>query len=227
MAKKFDKKYMHPTRRKLVDMVLRGSEYEKDTFISFSDSNVDTNIKRNVGDVWVDSYGKIWEQREYGKFKKSVLGDIMADVRNYLSEIGKCKDTRCDTIKFSRADKKTINKTGYCVTCLAKQETVIKLDGLWDAYETYRISNNMISHGIDVIKQLEQAYDDVKQEYEYVNGDGILEKWKMEKPVDELKSEIRDDIDNIKSEIEKLTIERDAAWELLKDKNYDLLNTSV
>ena len=28
MAKEFSKKYMHPTRRKLVDMVMNGGEYE-------------------------------------------------------------------------------------------------------------------------------------------------------------------------------------------------------
>ena len=36
MAKEFNKKFMHPTRRKLVDMVLTGGEYEKSTQISFS-----------------------------------------------------------------------------------------------------------------------------------------------------------------------------------------------
>ena len=36
MAKEFNKKFMHPTRRKLVNMVLSGGEYEKNTQISFS-----------------------------------------------------------------------------------------------------------------------------------------------------------------------------------------------
>ena len=38
MAKEFNKKYMHPTRRKLVDMVLTG-EYDKNTHFSLSNVN--------------------------------------------------------------------------------------------------------------------------------------------------------------------------------------------
>ena len=54
MAKEFKKKYMHPTRRKLVDMVLHGAEYETNTTIGW---NAD-KIERKVGDVWEDEYHK-------------------------------------------------------------------------------------------------------------------------------------------------------------------------
>ena len=36
MAKEFNKKFMHPTRRKLVDMVLTGGDYQKEAFVSFA-----------------------------------------------------------------------------------------------------------------------------------------------------------------------------------------------
>ena len=52
MAKEFNKKYMHPTRRKLVDMVLTG-EYNKNTHFSLSDVKK-PEIKREVGDIWED-----------------------------------------------------------------------------------------------------------------------------------------------------------------------------
>ena len=85
MAKEFNKKFMHPTRRKLVDMVMSGGEYKKDTFVSFSETK--ENIKRNIGDTWEDSEGNLWEQKEFGKVKKSKLTDTMAEVRQYLQQM--------------------------------------------------------------------------------------------------------------------------------------------
>ena len=47
--KSFQKKFMHPTRRKLVDMVLYGKDYETDTKLGY-DSGESTR-KRAVGEV--------------------------------------------------------------------------------------------------------------------------------------------------------------------------------
>jgi hypothetical protein len=80
MAKEFNKKFMHPTRRKLVDMVMHGTEYEKESFISFSGADKE-KIKREVGEKWTDSDGRYWEQLEAGKVETSELGDTMAEER--------------------------------------------------------------------------------------------------------------------------------------------------
>jgi hypothetical protein len=226
MAKEFNKKFMHPTRRKLVDMVLTGGEYQKEAFVSFAGADKEI-IKRKVGEKWTDEDGRSWEQTEGGRIEFSELGDIMAETRAYLAALNSCKGDSCNTIKLSRADKKLISKTGYCATCLAKKELVIKLDGLWGAYEDYKIYNNMISYGIDVISQFQQAYNDAKQEYEVVNEDGTIEKWSMERDVTELKAEILTDITRFEEEIEQAKKLRDAAWEKLKDKGYDLVKPPV
>ena len=226
MAREFEKKYMHPTRRKLVNMVLTGGDYEKNTQISFAGTDKQ-NIKREIGERWTDENGKSWEQHAGGKVEVSELGDIMAETRAYLAALNTCKGEGCNTIKLSRADKKLISKTGYCTTCLAKKELIIKLDGLWEAYEDYKIYNNMISYGKDVITQFQQAYKDAKQEYEIVQEDGTLEKWSMERDVNELKAEILADITRFEGEIELAKKLRNEAWEKLKDKNYDLVKPPV
>ena len=222
MAKEFQKKFMHPTRRKLVDMVLTGGEYAKNTTISLVDAK-DTSIKREVGETWVDSKGVQWEQKEWGKEQVSSLSETMSNVRAYLDELNKCKAPVCKTIKKSRADKKLIQKTGFCATCLAERETIIRIDGNWEAYETYRMTQNMLSHGKDVLAKLNQAYNDVRQEYEYVNENGTTEKWTMERPAEELKAEIMVEIVKIEEEIQQVIKLRNEAWETLKDKNYDLV----
>jgi hypothetical protein len=222
MAKEFNKKFMHPTRRKLVDMVLTGGDYQKETFVSFAGADKEVT-KRKVGERWTDENGKSWEQHEGGKIEVSELGDIMAETRAYLDRLNTCKGEECKTIKPGRVDKKLISKTGYCITCLAKRETQIKADGLWEEYEKYKLSSNMISYGNDILSQFRQALADCKQEYEMVNEDGTIEKWKMERNVDEMKAEIAADITKYEKEIEELIQLRNEAYIKLKDKNYDLV----
>lgn len=225
MAKEFNKKFMHPTRRKLVDMVLHGKDYEKDTQISFAnaESSAEKNRKKEVGEKWTDSEGKTWEQKEFGKVRVNELSETMSDVRAYLQQLNSCKSDSCKTIKYGRVDKKLISKTGYCLHCLTLKEAQIKYDGLWEAYEDYKIFNNMISYGKEVIAQFQQAYNDAKQEYEIVQEDGKLEKWTMERDVEELKAEILADITRFEEEIQQATKLRNEAWDKLKDKNYDLV----
>ena len=127
MAKEFNKKFMHPTRRKLVDMVMTGGEYQKEAFVSFAGADKEI-IKRKVGEKWTDETGRSWKQTEGGRIEFSELGDIMAETRAYLDKLNSCKADDCNTIKMGRVDKKLISKTGYCSTCLAKRETKIKLD---------------------------------------------------------------------------------------------------
>ena len=222
MAKEFNKKFMHPTRRKLVDMVLTGGEYQKETQISFSGADKEI-VKHKVGERWTDDKGKSWEQYEAGKIQVSELGDIMAETRAYLDKLNSCKSENCKTIKIGRVDKKLISKTGYCLHCLALREAEIKYDGLWEAYEDYKIYSNMIAHGNDIVSQFKQAYKDAKQTYEVVQEDGKIETWSMERDVEELKAEILLDIVNFEKEIEQATQLRNEAYEKLKDKNYDLV----
>ncbi len=223
MAKEFNKKFMHPTRRKLVDMVLTGGEYEKNTQISFSGADKTKEEKRKVGERWTDDNGKSWEQHEGGKIEVSELGDIMAETRAYLDKLNSCKSDNCKTIKITRVDKKMISKTGYCLHCLTLREAQIKYDGLWEAYEDYKIFSNMISHGNDIVAQFKQAYRDAKQTYEVVQEDGKIETWSMERDVEELKAEILLDIVKFEEEIAQATKLRNEAYEKLKDKNYDLV----
>ena len=222
MAKEFNKKFMHPTRRKLVDMVMHGAEYEKESFISFSGADKEI-IKRKVGEKWTDEDGKSWEQLEAGKVQTSELGDIMAETRAYLDKLNSCKSDNCKTIKIGRVDKKLISKTGYCLHCLTLREAQIKYDGLWEAYEDYKIYSNMIAYGNDVVSQFKQAYRDAKQTYEVVQEDGKIETWSMERDVEELKAEILLEIIKFEGEIEQATKLRNEAYDKLKDKNYDLV----
>jgi hypothetical protein len=106
---------------------------------------------------------------------------------------------------------------------LTKKEAEIKNDGLWEEYEHYKMLSNIISRGKDLIEKLNQAYNDAKQEYEFVHEDGKIEKWVLEKDVNEIKAEILSDITLYEGEVEQAKKWRNETWEKLKDKNYDLV----
>ena len=222
MAKEFNKKFMHPTRRKLVDMVMTGGEYQKEAFVSFAGADKQ-EVKRKVGEKWTDENGRSWEQTEGGRIEFSELGDIMAETRAYLAALNTCKSDNCKTIKYGRVDKKLISKTNYCLHCLTIREAQIRHDGLWEAYEDYKVFNNMIAYGKDVVSQFQQAYNDAKQTYEIVQEDGTIEKWSMERDVNEIKAEILTDLTRFEEELQQATKLRNEAWDKLKDKNYDLV----
>jgi len=217
--KKFNKKFMHPTRRKLVNMIQTG-EYEKDTQISLSD--IKETTKRKVGDVWEEN-GIVWEQKSYGKVKQSKASSELSEVRKFLSKLSECKSNDCDKSKYGVTDKKLISKTGYCSKCLAKKESIIKKDGLWEAYNEYKVYSNMAAHGTDVLQKWNQALNEVKNIHEYVNDDGSVEKWSSNEDVQTLKEQIEKDIENGKKELTEVIEKRNTAYEKLKDKNYELV----
>jgi len=216
---------MHPTRRKLVDMVLHGKEYETDTTIGYDSG--ERSKKREIGEVWTDGDGVTWEQRSYGRVQQSKLTDTMAELRNWLADRNRCKGDSCSKIKYGYTDTKLIRKTGFCSNCLADKEAIIKYDGMWEIYEQYKISQNMISYGKDVLAQLNQAYNDASQNYEVVNEDGTIESWSMERNVDDLKIEILEDINKISEELNQAITFGNSLWDKIKDKNYDLVTSPI
>jgi hypothetical protein len=225
MAKKeFNKKYMHPTRRKLVDMVLSGGEYDKNTQISLSD--IKEKVKRTIGDIWEDEHSR-YEQKNGYVLKTSKNSKVFEDVRKYLSEKSNCKNSECTKVKYGTTDKKLISKTGFCSYCLADKEAEIKRDGLFDEYATYRISQNQLAYAKDLLENLNDALLNVKSKLEYVNENGTTETWTIDRPIDELKAEIQEDINKVKTEVKKVIETRDNAWEKLKVKNYDLISNPI
>ena len=217
--KQFNRKFMHPTRRKLVDMVNTG-EYQKDTQISLSD--VKEQTKRNVGDVWEEN-GVIWEQKEYGRVKQSKASSELAKVRQFLQKVSECKSDICKKSKYGPTDKKLISKTGYCSVCLSEREAVIKNDGLWEAYNEYKVYSNMAAYGTEVLQKWNEALYEVTNIHEYINDDGSVEKWSSNEDVQTLKAQIETDIENGKKELIEVIEKRNAAYELLKDKKYELV----
>ena len=199
MGKEFQKKYMHPTRRKLVDMVQTG-EYDKNTTIGYTKADK----KRNVGDIWEDTHHK-YEKKEGYILKTGKNSDALQEIREYLEEKSKCKNSECKTIKKSDKDRKLIEKNGYCLNCTVETE--------------HKVWTKMIIFGTAKIEEYKQSLLDVKPYYEYINEDGSTEKWELPQPVEEVKKEIQELIDFGTKELDEIKENRIKAFEILRENN--------
>jgi predicted DNA-binding transcriptional regulator len=216
MGKEFKKKYMHPTRRKLVDMIKTG-EYEKNTQIGYTKA-FET---RNVGDVWEDEHNR-YEKKEGYILKTGKNSEVFDEIRKYFEEKSKCKNTECKTIKKSKKDKIFIEKGGYCLNCTIDREHQIKMAGLWIPYEDYKIATRMIIYGKAKLDSYRQSLDELKEEYQLMGSDGkVTETWKLPKPIEEVRKEILELIENGEKELQEIEQKRLEAFEKLKEKNYE------
>jgi hypothetical protein len=197
-------KFIHPTRKKIIDTVFGRDDNNQTTF-GYEKA---ADQKREVGERWVDAEGKEWEQKE--GYKTNVTK--MDEVRAYLQKISNCSDEECKTIKYSSADKKLIVKTGLCATCLAKQEVVLRTDGTWPFYEDYKMTLNKLGYIRDLKAQFEEALGGINTQLQMVNEDGSLSNWQWDVDIEEVKQNLRNDIDGAYNAIEEL-LERKIALE--------------
>jgi hypothetical protein len=210
--KSFEEKnnYIHPTRKKIIDTVFGRADDNQTTF-GYEKA---AEQKRQVGERWVDAEGKEWEQKE--GYKTNVTK--MDEVRAYLQKISRCSDEECKTVKYSSADKKLIVKTGLCATCLAKQEVVLRADGTWPFYEDYKMTLNKLGYVRDLKAQFEEALQGIQTQLQMVNEDGSISNWQWDVDIEEVKQNLRNDIDGAYNAIEEL-LERKIA---LEDKLQEL-----
>jgi uncharacterized protein (DUF849 family) len=210
--KSFEEKnnHIHPTRKLIIDTVFGRTDENQKTF-GYEKEGEQT---REVGETWVDTDGKEWEQKEGYKITVSQ----MDEVRQYLDKLNNCQSEECDTIKYSNADKKVIRKTGMCVTCLRKFEQRLKDDGTYPFYEDYKITNNQLSYVTDLKAQFEEGLRGISQTMEFINEDGTIQKWHYDIDIDKVKEDLQNDINGATEAIEAL-LERKAA---LEDKLQEL-----
>jgi len=216
MGKEFKKKYMHPTRRKLVDMIKTG-EYQSNTTIGYES----TKENRKIGDIWEDEHHK-YEKKEGFILKTSKNHEQYQEIRKYLEKKAQCKNSECKTIKITKKDKSFIERGGFCMECTIDKEHQLRVAGVFEDYSNYKLWTKMIVYGKTKIEKYKQSIDDLKEEYQMHNGEGeVTETWKLPKPIDEVKAEIQELIDYGENELKELEEKRQVAFKKIKEKNYE------
>jgi len=205
-------KHIHPTRKLIIDTVFGRTDNNQNVF----GYEKETEQKKQVGEKWTDSDGKEWEQKEGYKTNVSQ----MDEVRQYLDKLNNCQSEKCDTIKYSNADKKVIRKTGMCVTCLRQFEQRLKDDGTYPFYEDYKITNNQLSYVIDLKAQFEEGLRGVSQTMEFINEDGTIQKWHYDIDIEKVKEDLQNDIESATKAIESLLERKTALEDKLQELNH-------
>lgn len=197
-------KHVHKSRQLIIDTVFGRTDDNKNVF----GYEKPDEIKREVGEIWVDENGNEWEQKEGFKINTTK----MDDARAFLKKLTTCSSDDCETVPYSSADKKLIVRTGYCVSCMRKLEQSLRDDGSWAFYEDYRITLNKLDFVRDTKSQLEEAFSSVTQQIEMLNEDGTFSKWQWDVDIEKVKSDLKTDIDGAYDAIEAL-LERKLALE--------------
>jgi hypothetical protein len=216
MGKDFSRKYMHPTRRKLVDMIHTG-QYEKNATIGYDK----VEQKREVGEIWEDTHHR-YEQKNGFVVKTGKNSEAFQEIREYLAEKSKCKNENCQTIKITQKDKQFIKQNGYCLGCTVENEHKIRVAGLWQEYQNYKIWTRMILVGKIKLDSYRQSLEDLQEEYHMHNGEGqITETWKLPKPIEEVRQEINELIEYGEGEIKELEEKRIEVFQKLSENQLE------
>lgn len=205
-------KGMHKSRKLIIDTVF-GRQDNTQRVFGYEGEALQ---KREVGEKWTDDDGKEWEQKE--GYVSAV--SKMDDVRQFLQKLTTCQSENCKTIKYSRADKKLVVKTGMCIDCLQKFERKLKDDGTYPFYEDYKITLNKLSYIREFKQKCEDSLSSLKKDFQIVTEDGKIENWAWEIDLEQVKKDLKSDIDNSYEAIELLIQRKRALEEKLLELNH-------
>lgn len=135
-------------------------------------------VKRNVGDLWTDSKGVEWVQKESGPQRVNRMADAVREARG----IDKCKKCQKEIRWGGRTDHILHRKTGLCADCLIDYETKLRIAGIHVEYEIMKMSSNELglmkdakSKISEVLKFFQTDEGDITM---LCNSDGFTERWK-------------------------------------------------
>ena len=156
-------------------------------------------IKREIGDRWVDENGKEWEQRDGYKITVTKVLDKLKDIR--MPDV--CPKCNKSMMKKNLDERMwTIHK--MCFDCVIDMEHQLRIEGKFDDYEKQKVYENAMSWLRDAEKDVEDVVEAYRQ-VSFANSDGTLEKWSGGLSPEEFRVKIYDEFEKFKTEfIEKV-----------------------
>jgi hypothetical protein len=120
---------------------------------------------RNEGEKWTDSKGIQW-QKLNGKNVRltKTQGDV---IREAIGDGLDCKKCGAKYKWANRIDRKMITRTSYCQDCLIDYETKLRVLGIYEAYEKYRLASYELGH----LKMLKLKIKETLDYFQRTEGD--------------------------------------------------------
>jgi hypothetical protein len=204
-----DKKtWMHPSRKKILD-VMHGRDSGNAT-VGWDKAKE----KKEVGDRWFDSNGKEWEQHD--GFKIAVTQ--YDEARAYLDTLNTCKSKECKTGNPKGANLRFIKQSGFCINCLVEREAKLRVEGIYNNYEYWKMNSKALGTIKDDLAKFEQARKDADTVPSFVNENGSIEKWSIDGDIEKVKTDLDSDIEGLKELIITFQAAVDEDWEIIKEK---------
>jgi len=144
-----------------------GNVLKKDQALKVS-MFIPSKEKHDEGDVWEEN-DKIWTMKN--------------GIKQSISKVAGAKTPwfcpKCEKIMRGRADDRMWILRGKCHECVTKDETVIRLSGKWEEYETKMMRANAMAYLKDMIEEI-QGYVSLVADPQLHFIDGTFENWKVD-----------------------------------------------
>jgi hypothetical protein len=133
-------------------------------------------IQRKEGEEWIDVSGQKWVQRHGYKTKVN-------EQANMIRESSKQKCACGQDINYGgRLDEKFFAKTGKCFNCIIEEETRLRVLGVYNHYEKYKLLSNYLGFLEDMKQKINDSIKCFSTESDTLsilcNGEGFLEKFR-------------------------------------------------
>jgi hypothetical protein len=184
----------------------------------------DKHKYRKDGEKWKDKNGIEWMRRGGKNFK---LTKTQADlIRELISQDQKCKCGQ-DIRWGSKLDRYFFFRTGLCENCLITYETNLRILGIYEIYERYKLISYELGRLIEardkieeIIKFFEESSGDVEM---ICNSEGFVERWKNTN-TEKVKEDAIKDLAIANERIEKISKIKEEARQLYVEsvKPYDI-----
>lgn len=160
------------------------------------------NQKREIGEVWIDSKGVEWEQRNGFKIKKSKLDSLRKLI---VSNSMPSHCPKCNEAMLARLDKKFWLLEKHCFNCQVAFEHNLHIEGKFEEYAKKRMLSNAEAWLVDAEKEAKDIIEVFKNPQTFVNSDGTFEKWSGGKTPEEVAEQIQQEFEKFKTDfVDKL-----------------------
>lgn len=132
--------------------------------------------KRKDGEEWEDVSGKRWKMVNGAKVSVNSQSEMIRKMTRQKCSCGQ------DIRYGDRLDEKFFVKTGKCFDCIIKEETELRVLGVYPHYERYKLLSNYLGSLKDLKEKIEDSIKYFEEETGTLsvlcNGEGFIEKFR-------------------------------------------------
>jgi len=144
----------HTSEDKALSKILKGQDPDRKTQVGWSSALEEKNVEQNT------------EEKE----RKERIAKILQGARMPLW----CP--ACEHPMKHRLDRKFWTLHQKCFDCVIKEQTKMRAEGTWDAYEQQRLNANRLHYLMDLEQFLVEAWTSIKNP-EFATEVGTIERW--------------------------------------------------